>query len=154
MIDKYGHQGIFRIIKKNKGTGEIKTTEIFNAITDLALNKEINILVGTDPDMAIKYLAIGTSATTINNADIKLGTEIFRTQFQSQVQTANNEITTEFTVLDSEAVATWQELGVFCGSLATSTADSGTMLSRILYTDTKTSLEEITIQRIDRIIRV
>ena len=64
-----GHQGQFIITKKNKITGEVVTRRVFNAITDLAINKEINALKGTNPDIQIKYLAIGTGSNPINNAD-------------------------------------------------------------------------------------
>ena len=154
MIDNYGYQGYFKI-KRKYIDGTERTETIKNAITDVAINQLIGTLLGDAPDLEIKYLAIGTGSAPINNADTQLGTEIFRTPpTTAPTETANNEVTTIFTVLDSEAVANWKEIGIFVGASATSTANTGTMLSRILYDEEKTALEEVEITRIDRIVRV
>jgi hypothetical protein len=153
MINEHNnHHGIFKITCKSKG--KVISEEIVkNRITNVALNKMINILDGIDPDLQIKYLAIGTDNSPIDDNDSQLGTEVFRTQFQTSDNNADGEFTTTFTILDSEAVTTWQEIGIFCGSGATASANSGTMLSRILYNRNKTSLEEIEITRLDKIRR-
>ena len=140
------HVGEYRIIKN----GMLKC--IKNAITDLALNAEVQAFLGVNPNIQIKYLAIGTGNAPVDNAATNLQTEIFRTPFISQA-VANNEVTTEFVVLNSEAVGTWKEIAIFGGTTATGAANSGKMISRILYTDDKTALEEITIQRVDKIAR-
>lgn len=153
--ESLGVGGDFIITKRDNKTKEIKSEKLIrNRITDLAISKMINALDGIDPDLQIKYLAIGTSANPINDSDTQLGNEIFRTQFLNSDLTAFNEFTTNFSVLDYEAVATWEEIAIFCGSSATSSPNSGTMLTRILFHDEKTSLEEISIIRIDRRTRV
>ena len=140
------HVGEYRIIKN----GMLKC--IKNAITDLALNAEVQAFLGVNPNIQIKYLAIGTGNAPVDNTATNLQTEIFRTPFISQ-SVANNEVTTEFVVLNSEAVGAWKEIAIFGGTTATGAANSGKMISRILYTDDKTALEEITIQRVDKIAR-
>lgn len=147
MIDRSKYKGQF-IIKSNTGVEVVD-----NRVTNLFLNALINALDGIDPDIQIKYLAIGTSSAAINDADTQLGAEIFRTQFTTSNNTATGEFTTTFTIFDNEAVATWQEIGLFGGSTATSTPNSGKMISRILYNRVKTNLEEIEVTRIDRIQR-
>jgi hypothetical protein len=152
MIDNIGHQGFYKITKRYKD-GKIEV-EVKNAITSLAVNKYVKALTGVSTDLEIKYLAIGNGNKAIDNADQLLDNEIFRTFYQFRTETANNELTVEFTITDAEAVGQWEELGIFVGSSATGTADTGLMLSRVLYSDEKTNLEEITIQYISRFLRV
>ena len=150
--DFLGWAGRFKILVRENG--QIKEeTEIKNRITNLALDAIINILDNLDPDLDIKYLAIGTDNTPLNDSDTQLGNEIFRTQFLTSVNSATGEFTTTFAVLDSEAVAVWEELAIFCGDGATITPNSGRMLSRVLYHRDKTGLEEIDFTRIDRVVR-
>jgi len=152
MINNLAHEGYYIITAKYKD-GHKETQVVKNRITNVALDKTINAFDGIDPNMQIKYLAIGTSDAAINDNDTTLGTEIFRTQFQTSNNTATGEFTTTFAVLDTEAVATWEELGIFCGTSATATADTGTMLSRILFNFEKTNLVEADFTRVDRQIR-
>lgn len=147
MIEKWS--GEFQIFINGK---HVKT--ICNRVMDAALNKMANILAGVSPDLQIKYLAVGTSNTSVTNTQTQLGAEIFRTiPVTSPTLTATGEITTEFILLESEAIGNIEEIGIFCGASATSTTNSGTMLSRILWKKTKTNSEEITIKRIDRVVR-
>jgi hypothetical protein len=142
------------ITVKNKDTG--KTTEelINNQVMDTVLNQLIESLTGVDPDMEIKYLAVGTSSAALGDNQTQLTTEIFRTPPTTiPTRTATGQVETEFTILDSEAVATIEEIGIFGGSTASMTTDSGTLLSRILWHKVKTSSEEITITRIDKVVR-
>jgi len=154
MISKLGWSGKFKIKIKNVLSGKIEEDIVNNRITDIALDKIINLLDNIDPDLDIKYLAIGTGTSPVNNFDTQLDNEIFRTQAQNSENISTGEFETKFTVLESEAVATWEEIGIFCGNGATSTANTGTMLSRILYNrDDKTNLELIDITRVDKIER-
>jgi len=152
MINQLGWLGEFRIKTIDKD-GLVSEELVKNRVTNTALQAMINILDNIDPDLNIKYLAIGTSGTAVNDNDTQLGAEIFRVQFDSSNNNATGQFTTTFSVLDSEAVGTWQELGIFCGDSATITPNSGKMLSRILYTKVKTSLEEVSVSRIDTIAR-
>lgn len=121
-----------------------------NKVMDGALNGLVKALQGTS-NIQIKYLALGTSSAAITNTDTKLGNEIFRTPISNQELSGIGELTTDFIVLDSEAVGSIKEMGIFGGSTATSTKDSGVLISRILWSREKTSSEEINIKRIDRI---
>jgi hypothetical protein len=56
-------------------------------------------------------------------------------------------------LLDAEAVGNLEEIGIFCGSTATSSVNTGTLMSRILFKKTKTANEEITIRRTDKVVR-
>ena len=152
MNSKLGWNGNFKIKVKEKNI--IKEEIIIkNRLTNLALNTIINILDNIDSDLNIKYIAIGTSSTALNDSDAQLGNEIFRAQFDTSNNTDIGEFTTTFSILESEAVNQWEEIGIFCGDSATSSANTGIMLSRILYSRNKTSLEEISISRKDKVVR-
>ena len=144
-----GWQGTFEILVNGE-----KIATIENRVMDDALNKIANILTGTAPNLEIKYLAVGTSNAPVTNTQTQLGAEFFRTPPVSAPVLANTgEVATEFILLDTEAVGNIEEIGIFCGSTATSTANSGFLLSRILYKKTKTISEEITIRRNDKVVR-
>jgi len=106
------------------------------------------------PDLEIKYLALGTGNATITDSDTVLDSEIFRTApSAAHARVATGQIETSFTVLDTEAVGDLKEIGIFCGSSATGSADTGTLLSRVLWTKTKSASEELTIKRVYKIVR-
>lgn len=143
--------GTFIIESKDVKTGQIKQEIVKNKVMDSVLNKLIGVLQGTAPDLQIKYLALGTSNTAVTTNDTKLGAEIFRTAVVSQSATNTGEITTEFVILDNEAVGTIEEIGIFGGTTATLVADTGTLISRILWHKEKTNSEELSIKRIDKV---
>ena len=126
-------------------------TVVKNRLMNAALDEMIKVLQGQSTDMEIKYLALGTGNTAITDTDTTLDTEIFRTADQSLTKTDTGELTSLFIVLDSEAVAAIEEIGVFGGTTATATADTGTLISRILWSRNKTATEEIQFTRIDTI---
>lgn len=154
VINMFGWAGSFDIIIKNVVTGHIEPIHIRNRITNTALDAIINILDNLDPNLNIRYIAIGTDNTPLSDNDTKLGNEIFRAQVDSSNNTAVGTFQTTFSILDSEAVGQWEEIGIFCGDSASAAADSGLMLSRILFSRNKTNLEEINITRIDKVVRV
>ena len=123
---------------------------INNKVMDIALSGIVKALSG-DSNIQIKYLALGTSSIPVTNTDTKLGNEIFRTPISNQEVSAIGELTTDFVVLDSEAVGNIRKMGIFGGSTATNTKNSGVLISRILWSRDKTNSEEINIKRIDRI---
>lgn len=154
MINEAKWEGIFVIKIKNKATGIVSEEIIKNRIMNVPLNALIDCLVGATPDIEIAYLAVGTNNTAITDNDSTLGTEIFRTSpVSGPARTATGQVETEFSILDSEAVATIEEIGIFVGSSATGSVDTGTLLSRILWHKVKTNSEEITFKRIDKIVR-
>ena len=151
MIDKYGWQGI--VIAQVKRAGKIiEEKVIYNRVMNLALDELIKVLYGT-PDLNIEYLAVGTDSTAVADNQTQLVAEMFRCPYVSRTKTATGELTTVFVVNDSEAVATLEEIGIFCGSTAGAAANSGTMASRILWHRAKTANEEIQFTRIDRVVR-
>ena len=145
--------GIWEIKIKNTSTGKVESQEIRNRLMNVALEEIVKPLIGGTPDMEIKYLALGTGTTAITDNDTALATPLFRVADSTLTANATGQVTSEFIVLDSEAVATIEEIGIFGGASATLTAAVGLMLSRILWHHVKTNSEEITFRRIDKITR-
>lgn len=126
---------------------------INNLITDAGLNMIRDAFNGELASTEIRYLAVGTSATTVSTAQTQLGAEIFRTPFISSSKPATGQLEKTAVILETEAVANIREIGIFAGSTATTTANSGIMVSRVLYSRNKTNLESIQIVRRDTIQR-
>ena len=146
--DVIGHLGQYNI--KVIQDGEVvEEVDFTNLITNAYLDELAKIPQGIAPDFELKYIAIGTGSTAPSVTDTQLETEIFRKQVTSQSKTGTGKVTTIFVIIDSEAVATWGEIGIFVGSTATGTVNSGVLASRVLYSRSKTSLEEIQITRKD-----
>jgi hypothetical protein len=148
VIDKIGVTGTYDIIINGKYVETVK-----NRLMDTVLTQMIGIYKGDVPNLEIKYLALGTGSTAVTDTDTQLDTEIFRTPVSVQTDVDTGEILTEFLVLDSEAVATIEEIGIFGGSTASASADSGTLISRILWHKVKSNSEEITFRRTDKVVR-
>jgi len=140
------HIGEFNI--KVIQNGEVvEEVDFTNLITNAYLDELAKVVQGQTTDLEIKYLAIGDDNTTPTATDTNLGNELFRKQVTSQDKTGTGEVTTIFVVIDSEAVFEWQEIGVFAGSTATASADTGVLISRVLYNRDKTNLEELQVTR-------
>lgn len=99
----------------------------------------------------ITYVAVGSSSTAPAAGDTQLGTETFRKAVTSQAQGAgtNQTVTTAY-IAPAEAVGQIEEVGWFAGS-ASGTANSGTLVARVLYSKLKDALESIQIERTDTI---
>jgi len=148
MIDNIGVGGVFTVRKKDRTEYSIN-----NLIMDTVLNKMAETLRGVAPDIQIKYLAVGTDNTPVTASDTTLGTEVFRTAVTTSETTGNGIVQHSFVIFDNEAVANLKEMGVFGGAAATGSADTGTLISRILFDEDKTSDEELNILYTNTILR-
>ena len=149
MINKLGIFGGYDIYINGKYSETVK-----NRLMDTVLEQIIGIYKGDAPDLQIYYLALGTGNTAITDTDTTLDTEIFRTPLAvATTDVGTGEILNEFIVLDTEAVGNMEEIGIFGGSTATSSADTGTLISRILWSKVKSNSEEITFRRTDKVVR-
>ena len=145
-----GWLGEYDILIKCKD-GTIERQHIKNRITNAGLNMIRDGLKGDIYDIELKYLALGTSDIAIDDTQTQLGTEGFRTAFVSQTTPQMGQLQSTALVLDTEAVINIREIGIFAGSGATGTANSGIMVSRILWSRDKTNLESIQFVRTDTI---
>jgi len=148
VINKFGVQGSFEILVNGKLEAKIN-----NRVMNDVLDQMAELYQGNAADLEIKYLALGTDNTPVTDTDATLGNEIFRTPIVSQSKVGTGEILTEFIVLDTEAVGNIEEIGIFGGTGATASADSGALISRILWPKVKSNSEEITFRRTDKVVR-
>lgn len=147
MIESHGIQGFFAIYVNGKLDKAIK-----NRITSAWRNAIRDAMSGDSIDLELKYLALGTSDAALSDASTQLGNEQFRTTFLKKEKTSTGQIVSTAIALDNEAVFNIREIGIFAGS-ATSAANSGILVSRVLYNRDKTNLESIQFVRTDNIQR-
>ena len=151
MKEKSGWTGKFEIIVRDKITGKITRRDVIkNMIMNGALNEIVKALYSPSPDMEWKYAAIGTGNTAVAATQTDLVAEVFRTAFISKALIGIGEIMGVAMIFDTDYAGAIEEVGIFCGSGATAAADSGLMISRILWSHVKTATEEIQITRIDK----
>jgi len=147
-----GWLGEWEIIITHKD-GTIEKEKLKNRITNVGLNMLRDALYGDVSDCEIKYIALGTDDTALNDADTQLGSEEFRTEDISKVKPSVGRVQNTYIVTDNEAVVNIREIGLFAGATAGAGADTGIMISRILWSRDKTNLESIQFVRIDTIAR-
>jgi hypothetical protein len=150
MEESNGWKGQFDVfIKQNDQWIHDKT--INNTITDNGLNFFRDALRGIVTDAQLKYIAVGTSSTAVTTSDSQLGNEVFRKQIFSRTAGTTGQCISIAILEDTEANYSIAEIGVFAGTTASAIANSGIMVSRVLYSRVKTNLESIQIQRTDTI---
>ena len=125
--------------------------EMKNLITNVGLNMMRDGLYGPGgaQDLEIKYLAIGSDNTSPVVTDTTLGTETFRKARTSQSKPGTGQQTYVQYIDPTEAIGVIEEFGWFAGAAAGAVADSGIMVSRVLYSRVKTALESLQIERTD-----
>jgi len=128
---------------ENVKTGEKKQQKIHNLITTLGKNV-IRDLIGNDGISGIQYFAVGTGNTTPAIGDTLLDTEVFRGQITSFLK-GSGTITAKYYLSSTQGNGNdLEEAGLF-GRDATSSADTGDLIARALFTQiSKTSLLKIT----------
>lgn len=150
MKEKMGLKGHWTIEVRDNGK-LVKRLDFDNQLTNLYRNSVLNQLYGNTFDsLEIKYLGIGTGDTPASATDTQLGTEVFRVIPTSQT-IVDNYVQTIWVIPTQIGNFTYKEIGVFCGT-ATTTLNSGTMISRVNVNIEKTSSMEITFIRRDYVI--
>jgi hypothetical protein len=103
----------------------------------MAINRTIRVQMlqgtyaGAITDLDIKYFALGTGTTGAADTQTQLVTESFRKIFTKKTLITPSTLQTVCSVGAGEANFTIKEIGIFCGSGATASANSGIMLSRV-----------------------
>lgn len=142
--DKLKVVGKYEIFENGK-----KIKEFNNLITNILLDEMVKILANYTANIDIKFLAVGTDNTAVAADDIILGTEFARTKYISKSVTSPptyGEIVADFYLSAGEGNTTIEELGIFAGNTATENADSGNLISHVLWNYTKTSSVELLIR--------
>lgn len=153
--DFYNHKGLYILKKvKTKTLQIIEKKIITNTLTNNALNEIIKSFYGSVPDLEVKEFAIGTGSTAVSATDEKLVTEVYRTSKTDQNVTDNGQVTTEFILSGDEYVGAINEIGIYAGFAAAAWGggvgkDTGTLISRRLWSTTLSADESIYLQRIE-----
>lgn len=131
MIDRLGLKGQY-LFEGYKGSRLVHVAKFDNVITQLFYDRLWSFINADNetPDfdaLAANYMATGTDSTTATIADTLLGDEQFRKAISTKTKTPS--VFTMKTLLGTaDSNFRIREVGIFAG--ATSTADSGVLLSR------------------------
>ena len=144
--EKIGNiKGVHRFIKRDVKTNEIVSDNTYeNLIPTVCLNMIADRLVGGSNNTDITYGAVGTGAGTPAIGDTTLSTENAR-NLLAGISVSGSVITATTFFGAAEANATLTNFGLF-GNGATGSADSGTMITIVSITETKTSSETLTVE--------
>lgn len=108
--------------------------------TDAGLNLYRNAAKNAANTSIVKYFAVGTGTSTPSSAQTRLDAEAFRKAISSYTDgTTGQEIIDVYIAANDAVGVDIAEVGVFGGSTATSTVNSGTLLARGLYTPIETN---------------
>jgi len=144
LIENQKHSGVI-LISSSLG----KKWIVENTITKIFNDELAKPIYGGTPDCQIKYLAIGTGSDPQSRESTLLTAEVFRTAVTTCAQSDYGQVLSDFTILDTDYTGIITEIGIFGGSTATAVANSGTLLARVLWSYTKSALEELYFQRLD-----
>ena len=142
-----GIKGFVKIEELNIETGEQKVFEADNMImqafyTLLFSFLNFDNLSLTGDEFTITHLALGTGTASVTASDTTLDTEIDRVAVTTK-RIGNSSIESKFIVPPASAVGDIKEMGIFADG--TSSAGSGTLLSRLLINKQKTAVLQWTI---------
>jgi len=155
MKEKLKWNGRYEINVIDKRENEIVDKILINnIITEEALVELLKPLYGDATDIDIKYLAVGTGTASITGVETSLGSELDR-YYKVDQTTSGLNLRTDFTIGSTESQFVIKELGIFAGATATASAETGLLVSRVLYTYDKTGDDiELQIARVDTINRI
>jgi hypothetical protein len=94
----------------------------------------------------IKYCAIGTDNTAVTATDSVLGAEVFRMPYVAIDNALTTTVNASFYITTTDYVGSIEEVGIFGGSTASGTVDTGYLLSHVLWSYTKSGSEELLIE--------
>lgn len=152
LSDATGWAGTITVVRRDLAGLVLDRVEFPNMITDAGLNLLRDVLSGAVADAEIKYVALGAGSTAAAPGDTALVDEQFRKAVTAQSAAGTGALDTTLYVAPAEATEfEIREIGWFAGPDATSEADSGVLVARVLYQRQKTNLESIQIDRRDTI---
>ncbi|QOR34446.1 hypothetical protein IMX26_13240 [Clostridium sp. 'deep sea'] len=110
-------------------------------VTTNALNLLRDALNGDSVNAEINYIAIGDDTTAVTGNETQLGNELKRVPITSRSKSNDGVLDTVAELLDSDGAYNIREVGFIAGG--TDTVNSGTLISRVIYSKDKTTLESL-----------
>lgn len=153
MTEKLKHKGRYVLEIINLTTGQKQRVALDNMLMSYVTEQYQKLLRGTADDtnvLKIKYFAFGDNDTPANAGQTALGNERFRKQITAQ-QTVIGGVITTCALRSDEANFNIKEIGVFCGTSATASANTGGMMSRVIVDINKNDNLQINVLRTDYI---
>lgn len=155
--EHHGHVGHFNIFSINTKNNIIKLLlSKENLIMTRFFNYDSLPIIGTNTadDVKFRHCGIGDDNTAPTSTNTTLNNEVYRVELAYQVTDDAGEAISEFYITDTEFSGDIEELGIFAGNTsedwnAGAGADTGELLAHVLWSHTKTTSEEILIQRTD-----
>lgn len=153
--EQAGFRGEYEIEIIDTVTGKREIQKLKNTLTNINKDIHLAMLLGVTTgyaftDLDIKYFAFGDGSTAATATQTKLINERFRKQLTTKERPSGQNYVESIVSLGSpDANFNIREIGVFAGSTATSTADSGKMISRIVVNIEKFENKIINIIRRD-----
>lgn len=136
--EQAGFRGEYEIEIIDTVTGEKEVRKIDNALMNINRDIHLAMLLGVTTgfaftDLDIKYFGFGTGTTAVAPTQTQLVSEQFRKQITTKERPAGqNYVESVVSLGSSDANFRIREIGVFAGTGASSTANSGKMISRII----------------------
>ena len=130
----------------------LEVKEFHNLLTTVGLGMVIDLMQAGGPaDGKIRYVGIGSDNTPPALGQTQLVTETFRKAVTSMAEVTATSLKTIVYIAPAEAVGAIEEIGWFSSPTAGAGANTGIMISRVLYSRNKTALESLQIERTDTI---
>jgi hypothetical protein len=126
--------------------GRIEDYHYHNLAVSAGKNMLRDVLSGDETAGRASYLAWGTDTTAANAADTALGTETGRKAVTKHTDGATGVVVITTIILATEAVGvSIGEFGLF-GGAATGTADSGTLIARVVWSPAHAKTDQESVQ--------
>lgn len=147
-------KGHYIVEARDAKTGKLlKAWRFDNTLTTVNQTIRTQLLMGTYSGAAdalqIQYFAFGTGTTTATPSDTQLVSEQFRKQVTQITTPSTGVVQSVCSLTATEANFTITEIGVFCGPSASSSANTGTLLSRVNTNINKNSNIVLNVVRVD-----
>lgn len=155
--EQTGFRGDYFIEIIDTITGKKQTHELKNTLTLINQNIHLAMLWGNTAgfnfdDLNIKYFGFGTSNTPATSSQTSLVNERCRKQVTKKIfESGTNFVESIVSLASTDANFNIREIGVFAGANATSTLNSGIMISRIVVDIDKNENKIINIIRRDSV---
>ncbi len=155
-FDNIKHKGVITYELLDAATGAVlKRETINNLLTNFARMRYLKLLAGQTSglhlsDLKIRYMAFGDGTTAPTHSDTKLVHERYRQQITAK-NLLSDRLRTMVSVSPYIAASNFhiREIGIFCGSGATSVKDSGFLLARVIVDIEKNSNVVLNVTRHD-----